>query len=83
MDLAERLAASMRALRQKTGLNQRQLARRLGISQATLARLEAGTQNTKLEIVDRLCRSLQCDIGDLFSGRITLPRRRRGTGNPS
>jgi DNA-binding Xre family transcriptional regulator len=67
----------MRALRHKTGLNQRQLAKRLGISQATLARLEGGSQNTKLEIIDRLCRTLQCDIGDLFSGRVTAPSRRR------
>jgi transcriptional regulator with XRE-family HTH domain len=60
---------TMRRLRQIAGLSQRQLARRLGISQATLARLETGSQNTKLEILDRLCRTLQCDIGDLFHGR--------------
>ena len=83
MDLAERLAESMRHLRQKAGLSQRQLARRLSISQATLARLEGGAQNTKLEILDRLCRTLQCDVGDLFNGRVTLPNRRRVAGDRS
>ncbi len=67
----------MRHLRQRSGLSQRQLARRLGISQATLARLEGGAQNTKLEILDRLCRTLQCDVGDLFHGRVTIPGHRR------
>ena len=80
MDLGERLAESLRQLRQKAGVSQRQFARRLGVSQATLARLEGGAQNTKLEIVDRLCRALECDVGDLFAGRVALPthRRRRG-----
>ena len=63
MDLAERLAETMRRHREQAGLNQRDMARKLGISQTTLARLEGGVQNTNLKVIEKLCRALRCDVG--------------------
>src|SRR5205823_3012524 len=75
--LAERLAESLRKLRNEMGLSQRGMAGKLGVSQATLARLESGVQNIKLEVLERICRSLRCDVGELFGGRLRPPSRRR------
>jgi transcriptional regulator with XRE-family HTH domain len=75
--LGERLADTLRKLREQMGLTQRDMAAKLGISQPTLARLEGGAQNIKLEVLERVCRSLRCDVGDLFSGRVEPPSRRR------
>ena len=66
--LGERLADTLRRLRQQMGLSQREMAAKLGISQPTLARLEGGAQNIKLEVLERVCRALRCDVGGLFSG---------------
>jgi DNA-binding Xre family transcriptional regulator len=53
------------------------MAAKLGISQPTLARLEGGAQNIKLEVLERVCRARRCDVGELFSGRVQPPSRRR------
>ena len=64
MDLVDNLARNIRALRgDKT---QDAFARKLGISQATLARLESGAQNTTIKTLQQICKSLRCDIGELF-----------------
>lgn len=64
MDLVDILAKNIRALRgDKT---QDAFARKLGISQATLARLESGAQNTTVKTLQQICKTLRCDIGDLF-----------------
>lgn len=64
MDLPENLARNIRSLRgDKT---QEAFSRKLGISQATLARLESGAQNTTIKTLQQICKSLRCDIGDLF-----------------
>ncbi|MGH7485999.1 MAG: helix-turn-helix transcriptional regulator, partial [bacterium] len=67
MDLSKLLAESLHRLRQRAGLSQGEMARRLGVSRPTLNRLESGSQNTTLETLGRLCRSLRCGPGDLFS----------------
>lgn len=48
-------------------MDQGTYARKLGISRPTLNRLENATQNTTLTTLEKICRSLKCDIGDLFS----------------
>ena len=67
MDLANALAESLRRLREKAGLSQVQMARRLGISRPTLNRLETASQNTTLNTLGQLCRTLRCGPGDLFA----------------
>lgn len=66
MTLAQRLADKLQRLREETGLSQVRMARRLGVSRSTLNRLEAADQNTTLRTLDRLCRSLKCEPGELF-----------------
>ena len=66
MDLVDILAKNIRTLRgDKT---QVAFARKLGISQATLARLELGAQNTTVRTLQQICKSLRCNIGELFKG---------------
>ena len=64
MDLPETLAKNIRSLRgDKT---QDAFARKLGISQATLARLESGGQNTTIKTLQQICKTLRCDVAELF-----------------
>jgi len=64
MDLAQKLAVNLRERRgNKT---QEQFARKLGISRATLSRLESGSQNTTITTLEKISKSLKCDVGDLF-----------------
>ena len=66
MTLAQRLAETLRKLRDEARLSQVQMAKRLGVSRSTLNRLEAADQNTTLRTLDRLCRALKREPGDLF-----------------
>ena len=64
--LAQRLASTLLRLREETGLSQVQIAKRLGVGRSTLNRLEAADQNTTLRTLDRLCRALEREPGELF-----------------
>jgi transcriptional regulator with XRE-family HTH domain len=66
VDLARRLADSLRRLREEAGLTQAQMARVLGISRPTLTRLENADQNMTLKTLTQLCRALRCEPGELF-----------------
>jgi len=65
MDLAQKLAANLRARR--GAKTQYVFARKLGISRATLSRLESGAQNTTIATLEQIAKSLRCDIGELFT----------------
>lgn len=64
MTLSEKLAKNLRARRGK--LTQDEFARKLGISRATLNRLESASQNTTLNTLDQITKSLRCDVSELF-----------------
>jgi DNA-binding Xre family transcriptional regulator len=64
MDLSQRLADNLR--KRRGAIPQGQYARKLGISRPTLNRLENAAQNTTIATLERICRALKCDIGDLF-----------------
>jgi len=66
VDLAQRLADRLRALRDEEGLSQVQMAKKLGVSRSTLNRLEAASINTTVKTLGDLCRALKCDIAELF-----------------
>ncbi len=54
------------------------MARALGVSRPTLTRLESASQNVTLKTLERLCRTLQCEPGDLFHpGHLRWPTRGR------
>lgn len=65
MNLARQLADNLKARR--GDVNQGTYARKLGISRPTLNRLENAAQNTTLTTLQKICRALKCEIGDLFS----------------
>ena len=62
----------LREIRKDRGLTQVQLAKKTGIDQATLSRIEKGTASIGLDVLDRLCKALRCEPGDI------LVRKRRG-----
>ena len=64
MDLAEKLAANLRARRGNR--TQDEFARKLGVSRATLSRLESAAQNTTISTLEQISRSLRRDVGELF-----------------
>ncbi len=64
MDLAQLLAKNLRARR--GDMTQEVFARKLGISRATLTRLESASQNTTINTLNQITKSLKCDVADLF-----------------
>lgn len=77
MDMARRLAETLRRKREEAGLSQVEMASRLRISQPTLNRLENGSQNATLKTLNQLCRAFRCEPGDLFRVGALKPRSRR------
>ncbi len=56
--LGQRLAA---------GLSQEQLAEMVGMAQADISRIETGkTSAISLDVLDRLCKALKCEPGDIL-----------------
>lgn len=64
MKLSERLADNLR--RRRGSRTQYSFAKKLGLSKSTYNRLESCSQNTTLETLEQLTKSLKCDVGDLF-----------------
>lgn len=62
--------------------SQLQFSRDLGLSRSTLNRLEEGTQNVTLDILDGLCDRLNCDVAELFSAASERTARRARTRRP-
>ncbi|MFO0601935.1 MAG: XRE family transcriptional regulator [Polyangiales bacterium] len=86
-DLAARLAANVRALRDGRGLTQAQLAKLSGLPRATWANLESGAANPTLAVLHRVAVALQVSLEELiaapktgtrFHPRDSLPTRQRG-----
>lgn len=46
------------------GINRSQLCEMTGISRSTMAKLNDG-ENVNTEILERICKTLNCDIGDV------------------
>ena len=86
-ELAARLAANIRALRDGRGLTQAQLAKLSGLPRATWANLESGAANPTLAVLHKVAASLQVSLEELIAAprtgtrlhlRETLPTRQRG-----
>ena len=86
-DLAARLAANVRALRDARGLTQAQLAKASGLPRATWANLESGAANPTLAVLHRVAVALQVSLEELiaaprtgthFDARAQIARRARG-----
>ena len=81
MDLGRVLGETLMRVRRGAGVTQGKMARLLGLSRPTLNRLESASQNVTLRTLAQLCRTLDCEPGDLFRpGRVhwqRSPRPRR------
>jgi transcriptional regulator with XRE-family HTH domain len=87
-DLAARLGANVRQLRQARGLTQQQMAKLSHLPRATWANLESGTANPTLAVLHAVAVALQVTLEELVAQprasakrypRGTLPSRRRGS----
>src|SRR2546428_10447736 len=85
-ELAGRLAANLRQLRESRGLAQEQIAKLAGMPRATWSHLESGEANPTLSVLHRAALALQVPIEELTStprasGRLyrrdTLPTRKQ------
>lgn len=86
-DLAGRLAANIRALRDGRALTQAQLAKLSGLPRATWANLESGEANPTLSVLHKVAVALQVSFEELIAAprtgtklhpRESLPTRQRG-----
>ena len=56
----------LREVRKAAGFTQVQLARRSRMDQADISRIEKGAKAISLDVLDRLCRALKCEPGDIL-----------------
>ena len=56
----------LREVRRSMGLTQAQLAKKAGMAQGEISRIESSATMISLDVLDRLCRALKCDPGDIL-----------------
>ena len=56
----------LRELRKALGLTQVQLAKKAHMDQGDVSRIEKGTKQISLDMLDRLCKALKCEPGDIL-----------------
>jgi transcriptional regulator with XRE-family HTH domain len=59
----ERMAARLKALRERRGLTQEQLSEKSGVGRSHLARLETGKQDPTLGTLEKLAKALRAKVG--------------------
>ncbi len=56
----------LREIRIGAGLTQVELAKRARMDQADISRIEKGAKAISLDVLDRLCKALRCEPGDIL-----------------
>ena len=56
----------LREVRKSVGLTQALLAKKAGMAQGEISRIEASATMISLDVLDRLCRALKCQPGDIL-----------------
>ena len=56
----------LREMRKSKGWTQAQLAKKVGMAQGEISRIESSATMMSLNVLDRLCRALKCEPGDLL-----------------
>ena len=56
----------LREVRKAAGLTQAQLAKRTGMAQGEISRIESNATMISLDVLDRLCKALKCEPGDIL-----------------
>ena len=73
--MANRYGSRIKAVRKKRGLSLRAVAQAAGMNPSLLSRIESGeVPNPGIATVDRLCRVLGVDIGEIVG-----PKKGKGT----
>ena len=68
--MANRYGSRIKAMRKKRGLSLRAVAQAAGMNPSLLSRIESGeVPNPGIATVDRLCRVLGVDIGEIAGGK--------------
>ena len=62
VDIKEKIGARVAKIRNNKGISTRQLAEKSGVSFANIGKLERGTYNISIEILDRICEQLGLEI---------------------
>ena len=65
MNLRTRFGQNARKRRKELGISQEELAMRIGTDQGYVSLLETGQMNTTLDMIERICEALECEVGDL------------------
>lgn len=58
---------AIRRIRKEKGLTQKQLGERCGIADSNIRKYESGTQNPKLETLQKISNALEVDINSLLN----------------
>lgn len=58
---------AIRRIRKEKGLTQKQLGERCGIADSNIRKYESGTQNPKLETIQKIANALEIDIDNLLN----------------
>jgi len=66
----------LRQWRDRRGWSLRELGERSGVSYVTIQRIEAGTANPSVRVLQRLAEALEISLRDLFPRE--RPKKRRG-----
>lgn len=66
METKKLLGSRLKELRSGKGFSQEKLAERAGITSKYLSRIETGDHFPSIEVLEKLCRSLEVELKDLF-----------------
>ncbi len=69
-----RAAQQLASLRKKAGLTQKKLAARIAVPQQNVARIESGTQNMTMDLIERVADAMGYDTILLFKKRRRVNR---------
>ncbi len=56
----------LREVRKAAGLTQGELATKASLAQSEISRIETNATMISLDVLDRLCRALKCQPGDIL-----------------
>lgn len=56
----------LKRAREKRGMTQEQLAHKVGVHLVTISRIETGTRQPSMDLLQRLAKALKVKVGDLL-----------------
>lgn len=62
------IGAKIRRLREENGLTQEKLALMVGVERSYLAKVEAGTRNASIDVLEKIAGGFGLSLAELFAG---------------